>query len=416
MAVIKHQEIDKYLKSLSKDDLPSIVLIFGEEYLTRKIFAKFLDHLVPLNFRELQYELLEGEQAIIPALIERISTYSLMQEKLVVAVKDAPLFPTTGTKQVYGYLKEDLENLQKFIKKGFPENHFLIFTTSAADKRRVLFKSIQSVGIAIDCSVLSGSRMADKKEQNLVLRSTMEEILLKHKKGIDGDAFNLLVEKTGFNPTVLADNLEKLVSFIGVKASITYNDVASIVKRSKIDAIFELTNAVAEKNGDRALFYLKSLSDAGFHPLQILAALINQIRKLVVVKDFIEKSRLNQTPCWHAHQDYNRFKQNTMPEIVKADQALTNKIEQVEDMLFCTNQEDKPKKKKVLTDLFIAPNPKNSYPVFHLFLKSDNFSLDELTRALMELSEIDFKLKSSAGNPMVLLENFIIRIAIHKER
>ena len=143
MAVIKHQEIDKYLNSLENSKLPSIFLIFGEEYLTRKIFAKIIDHLVPLKLRELQYELLEGEQAIIPALIERLATYSLMQEKLVVAVKDAPLFLTAGTREVYGYSKENLENFQKFIEKGFPENHFLIFTTSMADKRRTLFKSIK---------------------------------------------------------------------------------------------------------------------------------------------------------------------------------------------------------------------------------------------------------------------------------
>ncbi|MFO7750823.1 MAG: hypothetical protein R6V54_12105 [Desulfobacteraceae bacterium] len=409
MAEIKPDGLETYLNSLSRDAVPPVFLVFGEEYLVRQAFARILDFLVPPKRRGLEYEAVEGDQASLPAVIQRISTYSMMQEKLVVAVKDAPLFPLPNTREFPGYSAGEVGELEKVIGRGVPENHFLIMTTFRADKRKALFRRIQSAGLVVDCSVPSGSRMADKKQQSAVLRTTMEQVLARHQKGIDGQGFNLLVERTGFDPAAFADNLEKLVAYIGKRQRITSRDVDFLVTRSKQDAIFELTNAVAEKNSQKALFYLKSLSDAGFHHLQMTAALINQMRKLLVVKDFVEKEKRNPSPCWSRGMDFNRFKQQTMPGIVKADTALKENVYRF-TLESGAGKENGGSKKKADTDLFIASNPNNAYPVYHLFLKSDNFSLQQLINALMDLSTIDVKLKSSAGNPMVLLDHFIMEI------
>ncbi|MBF0203137.1 MAG: hypothetical protein HQK67_02240, partial [Desulfamplus sp.] len=63
-------------------------------------------------------------------------------------------------------------------------------------------------------------------------------------------------------------------------------------------------------------------------------------------------------------------------------------------------------------------NSKSTYPVYQTFLKSDNFGLNELASIMMELSEMDYKFKSSSdGDPVILLEEMIIRICtgyIHK--
>ncbi|MEA2059978.1 MAG: DNA polymerase III subunit delta [Thermodesulfobacteriota bacterium] len=413
MPEIKYKDLVSCLKENSEKEIPQLFFIFGENYLTQKSFDILLDHLLPRSKRDLAFESLEGETAALPALIERMSTYSLMQDRLVVAVKDASLFPVQEVKQRDGYSKEELKHLENFIERGFPENHVLIFTASSADKRRSLFKCIKKNGLAVDCSVPAGSRMADKKEQNDILRVIMEDILVKHKKKIDKDGAHLLVTRTGFNPSVLADNLEKLISYTGEKNIITSEDVSLLVKRSKLDAVFELTNAFADRNCPGALFYLKSLSGAGMHPLQMLTALSNQVRKLLVVKDFIEKKRRANCPCWVTGLDFNRFKQQVMPEIIKADQILSGSFQAL-NFSFQGEKNGKKGKKKADTDLFIAPNPKNSYPVYHLFLKSDNFTLKELVLCVVELSTIDYRMKSSAFDPIVMLENFIMGVCTQR--
>jgi len=68
------------------------------------------------------------------------------------------------------------------------------------------------------------------------------------------------------------------------------------------------------------------------------------------------------------------------------------------------------KKKTEQNKLLLAPNPKSTYPVFIIFQKSENFSLHELNKALIFLSNVDYRLKSSSFDAKTALENFIINI------
>ncbi len=411
MAELKFQDIDQYLNQLTKDKIPCVFLISGERYLTIKAFEKVLDFIIPKDKRQFGYESLEGEDAGIPEIIERISTYSMMQNQLVVAVKDALLFPGKGSPQTPGFSKQNIINLQQLIEKGFPAHHCLILTTSAADKRRAFFKAVKKKGVVIDCTILPGSGQADKKQQLLLLHQITKNILSKTDKTLSNDAFTKLIDKTGFDPAVFSDNLEKLISFVGDKKVISVNHVLAIVKRTKHDPVFEFTNAIAERKSSKALFYNRSLLNAGLHPLQILTAMTNQIRKLMVSKNFVDKSRETGKFFWHEKQNYNQFRQITMPEVIKWDTALLEKIEKLNDKSKKTSTRiSKRISKNISKDLFIAVNPKNTYPVYQTFLKSDNFSMDELAQILMDLSELDFRLKSSAGSWDVLLENLIMKI------
>ncbi len=414
MAEIHYNELKHFLASEKPEALPRLFLAFGEEFLTRKAFDRIVDRLVPTEKRALSYELLEGVEAALPNIMERLSTYSF-EELLVVAVKNAPVFPGPGTPKQTGFSKPEIEAFQEFIKNSFPEGHYLVLTTDSADKRRALFKAIKDIGMAVDCTVPKGSRQADKNQQTALLRTTMEAVLSKAQKGIDNDAFACLVDHTGFEPSTFSDNLDKLVSFIGERRSITVDDVRRVVKRTRKDPIFELTNAVAERNPATALFYLKSLLKGGFHPLQILTALTNQMRKLLLVKLFIDDCRAKGRPCWQRGKDYNRFRQETMPEVERADAAVAAKAKLWDDTLAVSGEGDAKKKKKVLTDLLIAPNKKNTYPVYHTFLKSDKFTLEELFNSLTQLNEVDLKMKSSSNDPEIVLDDLVIRLCTKGE-
>ncbi len=410
MAELKFQDLHQYLIKLSKKDIPYVFFIYGERYLIQKAFNNILDFIIPKNKRQLGYESLEGDDANIPEIIERISTYSMMQEQLVVAVRDAPLFPGPGTPITYGFSKQNIDNLQKLIEKGFPPDHHLILTSASADKRRAIFKAIKQKGIAVDCTIPHGNSKADQNQQIRLLREIMQNILGKANKTINNYAYKALIDKTGFDPDVFADNLEKLVSFAGNRNEINVRDVSSLVKRTKQDPIFEFTNAFARKDAEKAIFYNRSLLNAGFHPLQILAAMINQTRKLILAKNFIEKSRQTGQNIWHKNQIYNEFRNITMPEIIKADKSLLEKITTWNDNELSGSKQSKKQSKSNFKDIFIVSNPKNAYPVYQTFLKSDNFSMQELADALIELGELDFTLKSSSGAPDIRIENFIISL------
>jgi DNA polymerase-3 subunit delta len=300
--------------------------------------------------------------------------------------------------------------LQKAIEKGFPKNNHLLITTDMADKRRSLYKAIKSQGVVIDCAVPRGDRRADKMAQEDVLLEKMTEILKPSHKEMDKGTYMALVEMTGFDLRTFCGSLEKLINYVGKRNTITVADVESVLKRTKKDPIYELTNAIADRNTEKALFFLGSILASEFHPLQVLAAIVNQIRKLLLAKDFAHSPHAKS---WHAGVSYNLFQQSLMPSIMAYDQSLLEILQNREDSTSAAEDGDPGKgmkKRKIQTDLLLARNPKNAYPVYQLLKKSERFSKTELVAAVGYLNETDAQLKISAQNPKLILERLIFKI------
>ena len=302
------------------------------------------------------------------------------------------------------------------LENGFPKNHCLVITSEVADRRRRLFKVIDALGVVVDCSVPKGERRADKIAQNNVLSMKKEEILGKHNKKMKDPAYASLCEKTGFDLRTFTDNLIKLIDFIGDREEITASDVSFVVKRTKQDPIYEFTNAVTDKNVEDGLFYLNSLLAGGAHPLQILTALVNQIRRLLVVKAFTEKIPAGQ---WHPGVSYHHFQQSILPLIVDHDTKFLQQLEDWENVIpksgsvqreTSKKNNTRAKRGKQRTDLLIAQNPKNSYPVYKSMQKAEGFTMNALHGIMVLLGNADNLLKTSGHSPASVLENLVLKI------
>ena len=304
--------------------------------------------------------------------------------------------------------------LQKAIKKGFPSTNHLMITTEMVDRRLGLYKTLQEHGVVIDCRVPSGDRRADRMAQEDVLRKKMSEILTPVNKKMDNSAYAALLDMTGFDLRTFCGNLEKLVDYIGQRDAITVKDVTSVLKRTKQDPIYDLTNAVADRQVSKALFFLNSLLAAGFHPLQILAAIVNQIRRLILAKDYTDSP---QAKGWHAGVSYNVFQQNIMPSVLEYDHSLQQAIEKWEQVglrpeaaVTDAARGKGKKKRKIPTELTLARNPKNGYPVYQLLKKSAHFTKNELIAAVDLLNETDVQLKTSRQDPKLVLDRLVLKI------
>jgi DNA polymerase-3 subunit delta len=221
------------------------------------------------------------------------------------------------------------------------------------------------------------------------------------------------MELTGFDLRTFSGNLEKLALFSGDRKAITAGDVAAVLDRTREDPIFEFTGAVSDRDLDRALFQLKALLCQNAHPLQILAALVNQFRKLLLAKAFTLSAHGRP---WRSAMDYTAFRSQVLPGIKAYDTDLLETTEGLADLASASVSEEtatgkKPKKKKSRTsELMVAPNPNNPYPVYLTLKKAALFSMDELVRIHGKLSDVDNQLKSSPQDPRILLETLIMHI------
>jgi DNA polymerase III delta subunit len=413
--IIKYNKVEQFLSSIDNKDFSRLILIYGEQYLLKQAQELISSSLLGKNpykksQDEFAVETLEGGSVTMGEIIEQISTFSFFQSKKIVLVKNIPLFQTKANSGETIFSQSELDHFIDFIKKGIPENHYLILTANSVDKRKKIFKAIKEKALIIDCQVAAGSRKADIDEQRAVFQNIAHKILSKVKKKLEPRAFILLVDLTGFDLELFARNLEKLIVYSGKSPLITHTDVNSVISRDKTDPVFDLTNALMGKDTKKTLFYFNSLLNKNFHILQLLKSMENQIRKLLLVKCCSQEINQNKTISIK-RMNFNAFKQNYLPEIIEYDKMTKNNIKELNACFL--NQDSKKNNKQ--NELLLAPNPGNAYPVFIIFQKSENFSLIELNQALIFLSDVDYRLKSSSFDAQTVLENFIINICSRGE-
>jgi len=308
---------------------------------------------------------------------------------------------------------DDAALLQQSIRKGFPAHNVLIITTDVVDKRRGLYGTIRDTGLIVDCSVPKGDRKADRLAQTEVLTGQCDAILQRCRKTIAPGVFEALCAKTGFDLRTFTNNLDKLINYIGERSEITTGDVESVLERTKTDPIYELTNAVSERNLAQALFFLQSLLGADIHPLQALGAIANQIRRLAIARDFIDSDFGRP---WDARAPYHQFQKTVMPAVVAFDRHLEEQIDQwPTEVTGSSGAETKtsPKARKKPLDVRLARNPKNAYPIYLLLKNADRFTKEELHAALQEAYRADQQMKTSPMQPKLIIERILFRLCGH---
>ncbi|NWH05455.1 DNA polymerase III subunit delta [Desulfobacter latus] len=408
--LVTYKALAGTLDALSKDDTLKTVLICGEPFLVRNALDTLVPVLLKGESKQFALDVLDGKATPVGEIAEQAGTFSFLGTRKVIAVKDAPLFLIKASAGEISYSETDLQILIRLVEEGIPDNHVLVFTTGTPDRRKKIYKLILEHGLVVDCTVATGARKADIEEQQAVLRDISRQMLSETGKQMAPDVFAALVDQTGFNPELFANAIEKLLAYTAGRNQISVADIGTVVHKDKKDPIFTLTNAVMDRDASKALTVLSALLSDGFHPLQILKTLEKQTRKLLAIKCFttgLNTGRAGGPPL--KHMPFNAFKQMLLPAMIDWD-AKTLKADEENISLFMGGDDKNKSAKLPANDLLLAPNPRNPYPIFQNFLKSENFALEELTHALSALADLDYCIKSSGGDAATGLENFIMAL------
>jgi DNA polymerase-3 subunit delta len=202
--------------------------------------------------------------------------------------------------------------LEEALQGGFPAEQCLLITTDTVDRRRSLYRLIEEKGIVVDFSVTSGTGRKARSQQESVLRSLAEETLSAAGKKIEPEALSLLLERTGFNLWALKTQLEKIISFVGEESLVTLEQVESMSDHFREEALYELNNAVSERDCQAALQVLNRLLDQNYHPLQVLASLATEVRRLLLAREFIED---NLAGNLDPNLSYGTFQKTLLPTV-----------------------------------------------------------------------------------------------------
>ena len=93
-----------------------------------------------------------------------------------------------------------------------------------------------------------------------------------------------MVERVGLKPGLLAGELDKVITFAGKEKSIDEPTVMEVVGETRLEKIFDLTDALKTKNPSKALRILRNHLEHGEEPVKLLGMIAWQFRLIWEVK------------------------------------------------------------------------------------------------------------------------------------
>jgi DNA polymerase III subunit delta len=103
------------------------------------------------------------------------------------------------------------------------------------------------------------------------------------------EAISLLANFIGNNLRLLSNEIDKLAMYVGPGATIKVEDVRQLSAHVQEARIFDLTDALAQRNRKQALNILHDLLADGEPPLKMISTITSQVRSLLLVQELAKK-------------------------------------------------------------------------------------------------------------------------------
>ncbi|AEH47158.1 DNA polymerase III subunit delta [Parageobacillus thermoglucosidasius] len=217
-----------------------------------------------------------------------VSVYDCEETPVQAALEDAETFPFLGEKRViivknpYFFTaekeKEITHDLKKLESYITSPSPFSIVVFVGAYEKLDERKKITKL-MKEHAEVFIANPLAEKE-----LREWMMERVRQNGAMMEENAVDALLQTAGTNLMTLANELDKLALFVGPGGMIRQETVENLVSRTLEQNVFVLVEKVTKRQIAEALQVFYDLLENNEEPLKILALLANQFRLLYQVK------------------------------------------------------------------------------------------------------------------------------------
>lgn len=264
--------IDILKKQIKNKDIKNLYIFYGpEEYLKNLYLDSIEKIIVDKNMKTLNKIILEGKTDI-DTIIDNCETLPVFSPKKVVVLKETGLLKTKG---------KDKNNLsyEKLISymENIAEYTCLIFYEKEIDKRLKAVSMIKKKGLVVEFGFRKPSELT-----SWVIKSFKS-----FGKGIDTLTASKLVDNCELGMAGIRNEIEKIVLYIGDKTIVTSDDIDVVCFKSIKSRIFDLTDAIVAKNGEKAYNCLTDIIVLKEPLPKVLFMIARQIRQMLEVKVFI---------------------------------------------------------------------------------------------------------------------------------
>src|SRR5467141_2884499 len=283
-------------KTKAKTAVAKIYAVVGSDDVEVKhTAAELADKLKPADAGDFGLETIDGaadnaDQAAarIRSTIDALQTLPFFGCEKVVWLKNAN-FLGDDQKARSAAVQAALEELAETINGGLGPEIIFLLSAIEVDRRRSFYKSLAKRAELQVFEKLDSSRGGWEEEATEMVQARAK----KRKLQFDDGALELFVLLTGGDTREIENELEKIDIFLGQERAVNVDLVRELVPLTRAGVIFELSNAMAERDLELALELVRRLLDQGESAIGILlVAILPTVRNLLLAKDLMERHRM----------------------------------------------------------------------------------------------------------------------------
>ena len=270
-------------------------VVGSDESEVKRVATELSARLTPPDAGDFGLEIIDGcadnaEQAAsrIRGTIEALQTLPFFGGGKLVWLKNANFLGDTVIGKAAS-VQEALEQLSGVLDAGFGSDVTFLLSATELDKRRSFYKALAKRAEVQVFDRLDSSRGGWEEEASEIVRDRAQ----KKKLQFEDEALDLFVLLTGGDTRQIENELEKIDLYLGRERRVGVEQVRMLVPLSRAGVIFELGNALAVRDLDRALTLVRRLLDQGESAIGLLlVAILPTVRNLLLAKDLMEQEGL----------------------------------------------------------------------------------------------------------------------------
>ncbi len=265
------------MKMLSEDiknrRFKRVYLLMGEEIYLRNQYKKKLREALIDPEDTMNAATFEGKGIDPKAVIDLAETMPFLAPCRVIELQDS------------GFAQNACPELADYIP-DIPESTCLILTESDVDRRGRVYKAVKKYGRVVEFK---------RQDQRTLVRWVLGT-LKQEGRSITEETMRVFLGRTGADMENIDRELEKLLCYTAGRGVITTEDVENICTEQTENRIFDMIQAVTERDQKRALRLYADLLAMKEPPVKILILIGRQFNQLLLLKELsgqgLEKGEL----------------------------------------------------------------------------------------------------------------------------
>ena len=262
------QSLETLDHELRKGEFQRAYLILGpEQYQCRQAVALLKGRMLTPEMLAFDYSEFEAGETQADEIVEAANTFPMVSKRRVVLVTRVERLSDTEQEAILSALD------------SLSPRTILILVAEDLDRRKKFYKVLQDKICVAEFPQVKGA----------ALERWAEDFVRQRGYRMSRSSIQKVVQLAGTDIQSVAAELEKLLLYSGAAKEVPDEAVGDLVRESRQQRIFDLTDAVGRRDRVGALKSLANLLSLGESPLLVVAMMARQCRQVLIAQECLHQ-------------------------------------------------------------------------------------------------------------------------------